>query len=176
MPLTSQVFSSRAPVSLESIVSNLSSHITIPVAITTVQKHGTLKTKIANDSQSDVRCQLIRSANTVENENPVQHGILCCKQGTCPQELSRIVRLAAIEWFGHWYAISYLQKVQKLVSSTASVEQQRMSEKVHNARFLCMPADGSTDKSTTEQGAVDVLYTGTNGRPTTVHILLRLLP
>ena len=41
--LTRQVFSSRAPVSLESIVSNLSSHITIPVATTTVQKHGTLK-------------------------------------------------------------------------------------------------------------------------------------
>jgi len=44
--LTSQVFSSRAPVPLESIVSNLSSHIKIPVAITTVQKDGTLKTKL----------------------------------------------------------------------------------------------------------------------------------
>ena len=43
-------------------------------------------------------------------------------------------------------------------------------------RKSIMPADGSTDKSTTEQGAVDVLYTGTNGRPTTVHILLTLLP
>ena len=52
--LTSQLFSSRVPVSLESIVSNLSIHITIPVAITTVQKHGTLETKIANDGQSDV--------------------------------------------------------------------------------------------------------------------------
>ena len=52
--LTSQVFSSRAPVRLESIVSNLSSHITIPVAITTVQKDGTWKTKIVNDGQSDV--------------------------------------------------------------------------------------------------------------------------
>ena len=51
-----------------------------------------------------------------------------------------------------------------------------MSEKVHDARFLCVPADGSTDENTTEQGAVYVLYTGTNGRPTTVHILLTLLP
>jgi len=52
--LKSQVFSLRAPVPLESIASSLSSHITIPVAITTFQKDGTLKTKIANDGQSDV--------------------------------------------------------------------------------------------------------------------------
>ena len=39
-----------------------------------------------------------------------------------------------------------------------------------------MPADGSTDKSTTEQGAVYVLYTGPNGRPTTVRSLMILLP
>ena len=56
--LTSQVFSSGAPVPLECIVSNLSSHITIPVAITAVQKDGTLKTKIANDGQSDVSAKL----------------------------------------------------------------------------------------------------------------------
>ena len=110
--LTSHVSSSRAPVPLERIVYNLSSHITIPVAITTVKKDGTFKTKIANDGQRDV--SLIRSANTVENENPVQHGILYCKQGTCLQELSRIGRLAGIEWFGHWYTISYRQKVQKV--------------------------------------------------------------
>ena len=34
------------------------------------------------------------------NENPVQHDILCCKQETCLQELSRIVRLAGMEWCG----------------------------------------------------------------------------
>ena len=74
------------------------------------------------------------------------------------------------------YNIILTKKCKKFVSSTASVEQQRMSEKVHGARFLCVPADGSTDENTTEQGAVYVLYTGTNGRPTTVHILLTLLP
>ena len=42
--------------------------------------------------------QFTRLANTVENENPVQHGILCCKQGTSPQELSGIVRLAGTKW------------------------------------------------------------------------------
>ena len=39
-------------------------------------------------------------------------------------------------------------------SSTASVEQQRMSEEVHNAWLLCVLADGSTDKSITGQEAV----------------------
>ena len=42
--------------------------------------------------------QFTRLANTVENENPVQHGILCCKQGTSLQELSGIVRLAGTKW------------------------------------------------------------------------------
>ena len=46
------------------------------------------------------------------------------------------------------------KKCKEFVSSTASLEQQRMSEEVHNARFLYMPADGFTDKSTTEQGAL----------------------
>ena len=50
-----------------------------------------------------------------------------------------------------------------------------MSDEVHNDRLLCVPADGSTDKSTTEQGAVYVRYKGPNGRPTTVHSLLTLL-
>ena len=68
------------------------------------------------------------------------------------------------------------KECKKLVSSTALVEQQRMSEKVHNARFLCVPADRSTDKSTTEQRAVYVRYTGPNGRPTRVRSLLTLLP
>ena len=51
-----------------------------------------------------------------------------------------------------------------------------MPEKVHNARFLCVPADFSTDKSTAEQGAVYVRYTGPNGKPTTVHSLLTFSP
>ena len=42
----------------------------------------------------------------------------------------------------------------EFVSSMASVEQQRMSEEVHNARFLCVLPDGYTDKSITEQEAV----------------------
>ena len=46
------------------------------------------------------------------------------------------------------------KKCKEFVSSTASVDRQRMSEEVDNARFLCVPADESTDKSTTEQGAV----------------------
>ena len=46
------------------------------------------------------------------------------------------------------------KKCKEFVSSTASMERQRMSEEVHNARFLCVPDDGSTDKCTTEQGAV----------------------
>ena len=58
--------------------------------------------------------QFTRLANTVENENPVQPRILCCKQGTSLQELSSIVRLAGIEWFGHWYTISYGQKAQRI--------------------------------------------------------------
>jgi len=68
------------------------------------------------------------------------------------------------------------KKCKEFVSSTATVERQLMSEEVHNTRFLCVPADGSTDKSTIEQGAVYVPYTGPNGRPTTVCSLLTLLP
>ena len=51
-----------------------------------------------------------------------------------------------------------------------------MSQQVHNAKFLCVPAGGSTNKSATEQGEVYVRYTGPNGRPTTGHSLLILLP
>ena len=51
-----------------------------------------------------------------------------------------------------------------------------MSDKVHNARLLCVPADCSKDKGPSEQGAVYVRYTGLNGRPTTVRSLLILLP
>ena len=39
-----------------------------------------------------------------------------------------------------------------------------MSEQVHNAKFLCVPAGGSTNNSATEQGAVYVRYTGPIGR------------
>ena len=49
----------------------------------------------------------------------------------------------------------------------ASMEKERISEEVHNAQFLCVLADGSTDKSITEQEAVYVRYTAPNGRPTT---------
>ena len=68
------------------------------------------------------------------------------------------------------------KKCKEFVLSTASVEQQQMSEEVHNARLLCVPADGSTGKSTTEQGALYVRYKGPNGGPTTVRSLLTLLP
>ena len=51
-----------------------------------------------------------------------------------------------------------------------------MSEELYNARLLCVRADGFTDKSTTEQGALYVRYKGQNGRPTTVRKLLTLLP
>jgi len=48
------------------------------------------------------------------------------------------------------------KKCKEFVSSIASVERQRRLEEVHNARFLCVLADGSTDKSITEQEAVYV--------------------
>ena len=48
-----------------------------------------------------------------------------------------------------------------------SVERERISDEVHDARFLCVLADGSTDKSITEQEAVYIRYVGSNGRPTT---------
>ena len=59
-------------------------------------------------------------ANTVESEIPVQPRILCCKQGTSLQELSSIVRLARIEWFGHWYTIH--KKRKEFLSSPALLE------------------------------------------------------
>ena len=66
------------------------------------------------------------------------------------------------------------KKRKEFVSSTASEEQQQMSEQVHNAKFLCVHADGFTNKSAT--GAVYLPHTGPNGRPTTAHSLLILLP
>jgi len=39
-----------------------------------------------------------------------------------------------------------------------------MSEQLHKAQFLCVLADGSTDKSITKQEAVYARYTGPNGR------------
>ena len=41
--------------------------------------------------------QFTTLANTVENENPVQLGILCCKQGTSLQELSALLILLPSE-------------------------------------------------------------------------------
>ena len=59
------------------------------------------------------------------------------------------------------------KKCKEFVSSMASVERERISDEVHNARFMCMLTDGSTDKSITEQETVYVRYVGPNGRPTT---------
>lgn len=59
------------------------------------------------------------------------------------------------------------KKCKEFVSSMASVERERISDEVHNARFMCVLADGSTDKSITEQETVYVRYVGPNGRPTT---------
>ena len=59
------------------------------------------------------------------------------------------------------------KKCKEFVSSMASVERERISDEVHNARFMCVLANGSTDKSITEQETVYVRYVGPNGRPTT---------
>ena len=48
-----------------------------------------------------------------------------------------------------------------------SVERERISDEVHDARFLWVCADGSTDKSIMEQETVYIRYVGLNGRPTT---------
>ena len=53
------------------------------------------------------------------------------------------------------------------VESIAAVEKERSQEEIENARFLCVLADGSTDKSITEQESVYVRCTGSNGRPST---------
>ena len=59
------------------------------------------------------------------------------------------------------------KKCKEFVSSMASVERERISDEVHNARIMCVFANGSTDKSITEQETVYVRYVEPNGRPTT---------
>ena len=53
------------------------------------------------------------------------------------------------------------------VEHIAAVEKEQSQEEIKNARFLCVLADGSTDKSITEQESVYVRCTGSNGRPST---------
>ena len=53
------------------------------------------------------------------------------------------------------------------VESIATVENERCQSEFEGARFLCVLADGSTDKSITEQEALYVRFTGFNGRPST---------
>ena len=53
------------------------------------------------------------------------------------------------------------------VESIAAVENERCQSEIEGARFLCVLADGSTDKSITEQQALYVRFTGFNGRPST---------
>lgn len=53
------------------------------------------------------------------------------------------------------------------MESIAAVEKKRCQKEIENARFLCVLSDGSTDKSITEQEAVYVRFTGSNGRPST---------
>ena len=53
------------------------------------------------------------------------------------------------------------------VENIAVVEKERSQEEIENARFLCVLADGSTDKSITEQESVYVRCTRSNGRLST---------
>ena len=53
------------------------------------------------------------------------------------------------------------------VENIAAVEKERSQEEIENARFLCVLADGSTDKIITEQESVYVRCTGSNGRSST---------
>ena len=56
---------------------------------------------------------------------------------------------------------------KQFVESIAEVEKERAKKEIESARFLCVLADGSTDKSIVEQEAVYVRYTGSNGCPLT---------
>ena len=56
---------------------------------------------------------------------------------------------------------------REFVENIAAIEKERSQEEIKNARFLCVLADGSTDKSITEQESVYVRCTGSNGRPST---------
>ena len=56
---------------------------------------------------------------------------------------------------------------KQFVESIAEVENERAKKEIESDRFLCVLADGSTDKSIVEQEAVYVRYTGSNGHPLT---------
>ena len=58
-------------------------------------------------------------------------------------------------------------KCKVFVSSIAAIEQEKYAKEIRDARFLCVLADGATDKSVTEQLTVFVRYTDSNGRPST---------
>ena len=47
-------------------------------------------------------------------------------------------------------------KCKEFVSSIAAIEQEKYAKEIRDARFLCVLADGATDKSVTEQ--LTVLY------------------
>lgn len=53
------------------------------------------------------------------------------------------------------------------MSSIGSIEWEKCAKEIKDARFLCVLADGATDKSVTEQLTVFVRYTASNGRPST---------
>lgn len=57
---------------------------------------------------------------------------------------------------------------QQFVDNIAAAEQEQCVKEINNARFLCIMADGSTDKSITEQETVYVCCAGSNGHPTTL--------
>ena len=57
---------------------------------------------------------------------------------------------------------------QQFVDKIAAAEQEQCVKEINNARFLCIMADGSTDKSITEQETVYVCCAGSNGHPTTL--------
>ena len=58
-------------------------------------------------------------------------------------------------------------KCKEFVFSIAAIEQEKYAKEIRDARFLCVLADGATDKSVTEQLTVFVRYTDSNGRPST---------
>ena len=45
------------------------------------------------------------------------------------------------------------------MSSIAAIEQEKYAKEIRDAMFLCVLADGATDKSVTEQLTVFVCYT-----------------
>ena len=53
-------------------------------------------------------------------------------------------------------------KCKEFVSSIGAIEQEKCAKEIRDARFLCVLADGTTDKSVTEQLNVFVCYTASN--------------